>query len=682
MHGSALHEAIKSEQLQVVRLLLHHGIELSLTDHRGKTALELVNLLFRHNPVSSPLILELIQESCEKTYGIAIKDFHQEEKNLQFQKKNGPSCGLQLPLKAGDVVWILGYTANSPQNCFLRGITFSLKGFSCCGYFPKKAVRILNYPDKAQEKAMVHKKSLGACKMKVKKVDIPTIPGEDKLETLFNTSNTTDYQTDSGSNASDRNSYYTNSSAPITGLSPTPSRTGSFYDGTSFPDNEYSDSAQFMSRSCSTAMQHANSFGVLTNGHDYSDSSIGKYRNVPSSSSICSQFSGRSSSCLADNYSGRVTATLSSIASHSSSALVPGSSTTPIAAPYRLAQVLPNISVRHRVAEMVARGFPEVEIMTDWLKNIGFPQYLSMFCLQGYDLASIARVTPQDLIAIGITKPDHRREMIRDIHNWNITDGYPSFIPSSNGIRDFLTAIGLPEYIQMFESQSCKTIKELEELSWEDFEEIGVKKLGHIKRLTIALKKLKTSRESRQKNNSAADIQQQSNHNYSHGTLTSRSTSALEDPMRTFENVGTLRKETRNSLPVQNVDNRHRPVVPVYPHHHIPRQIDSDYTDSVEFKKSPKLNLMMKDQILSKLDDFDADISGPSFRDDLPPSPAPITHYGAIDRLYAVTSPRDDDYFRQTTSRGHHHMNDLNDLGQMLKDLTDELDAKLTSTTV
>lgn len=202
--------------------------------------------------------------------------------------------------------------------------------------------------------------------------------------------------------------------------------------------------------------------------------------------------------------------------------------------------------------------------MTDWLKNIGFPQYLSMFCLNGYDLASIARVTPQDLIAIGITKPDHRREMIRDIHNWNITDGYPSFIPSSNGIRDFLSAIGLPEYIEKFESQSCTTIKELEELSWEDFEEIGVRKLGHIKRLTIALKKLKTSRESRMKNNSVAEGQHQhQSYNYPNGTLTSRSTSALEDPMRTFENVGTLRKETRNSLPVPNFENRHRPVVPV-----------------------------------------------------------------------------------------------------------------------
>lgn len=78
--------------------------------------------------------------------------------------------------------------------------------------------------------------------MKVKKVDIPMVPTmvDDMYESTFNSSNTTDYHTDSGSNASDRHSYYTNSSAPIPGMSPTPSRAESFYDGAtvaSFPDD-------------------------------------------------------------------------------------------------------------------------------------------------------------------------------------------------------------------------------------------------------------------------------------------------------------------------------------------------------------------------------------------------------------------------------------------------------------
>ena len=76
-----------------------------------------------------------------------------------------------------------------------------------------------------------------------------------------------------------------------------------------------------------------------------------------------------------------------------------------------------------------------MEVLADWLNYLGFPNYLQLFVSQGYDLASIARVTPQDLIALGITQPNHRRKLIQDIHEWNITDGYPSYVPSSNGIR-------------------------------------------------------------------------------------------------------------------------------------------------------------------------------------------------------------------------------------------------------
>jgi hypothetical protein len=57
--------------------------------------------------------------------------------------------------------------------------------------------------------------------------------------------------------------------------------------------------------------------------------------------------------------------------------------------------------------------------------------------------------------------------------------------------RDFLISLGLPQYIEVFEAQNCKTMRYLEDLNWEDFEEMGVKKLGHLKRLSLALKKLK-----------------------------------------------------------------------------------------------------------------------------------------------------------------------------------------------
>lgn len=49
----------------------------------------------------------------------------------------------------------------------------------------------------------------------------------------------------------------------------------------------------------------------------------------------------------------------------------------------------------------------------------------------------------------------------------------------------------MPEYISVFDSQGYDSVQEVMKLSWEDFEDIGVKRLGHLKRLGLAIKKLK-----------------------------------------------------------------------------------------------------------------------------------------------------------------------------------------------
>ena len=107
-----------------------------------------------------------------------------------------------------------------------RGVTFSSTGASRCGYFPRKIVKI------QMGFEIYQKMHENAKHRKVKKVNIPLVPemSGDVIENAFNSSNTTDYHTDSGSNASDRNSFYTNSSAPLPGMSPTPSRAESLYD--------------------------------------------------------------------------------------------------------------------------------------------------------------------------------------------------------------------------------------------------------------------------------------------------------------------------------------------------------------------------------------------------------------------------------------------------------------------
>ena len=49
----------------------------------------------------------------------------------------------------------------------------------------------------------------------------------------------------------------------------------------------------------------------------------------------------------------------------------------------------------------------------------------------GYDMPTISRMTPEDLTAIGIKKPNHRKRLKSEITQLNIPDGLPSYIPVS-----------------------------------------------------------------------------------------------------------------------------------------------------------------------------------------------------------------------------------------------------------
>lgn len=88
-----------------------------------------------------------------------------------------------------------------------------------------------------------------------------------------------------------------------------------------------------------------------------------------------------------------------------------------------------------------------------------------------------------------------------------LPDRWPvNFAPDSS-VRDWLSAIGLKQYVELFEQQGYLSMGELEQvggggrgqsigraqfqLEAEDLEDIGVQKQGHIKRICLALKKLK-----------------------------------------------------------------------------------------------------------------------------------------------------------------------------------------------
>ncbi|XP_070703297.1 caskin-2-like [Pempheris klunzingeri] len=130
----------------------------------------------------------------------------------------------------------------------------------------------------------------------------------------------------------------------------------------------------------------------------------------------------------------------------------------------------------------------DAEAIYQWLSEFQLEQYTGNFISAGYDVPTISRMTPEDLTAIGVTKPGHRKKISIEINNLNIPEWLPDYIPSDLG--EWLSAIGLPQYHKKLSENGYDSISIVKDLTWEDLQEIGITKLGHQKKLMLAVKKL------------------------------------------------------------------------------------------------------------------------------------------------------------------------------------------------
>lgn len=56
-------------------------------------------------------------------------------------------------------------------------------------------------------------------------------------------------------------------------------------------------------------------------------------------------------------------------------------------------------------------------------------EYARLFIDAGYDLPTVTRMTPEDLTAVGIKKPNHRKRLKAELANLNVPDNLPDYIP-------------------------------------------------------------------------------------------------------------------------------------------------------------------------------------------------------------------------------------------------------------
>ncbi|XP_045571187.1 caskin-2 isoform X7 [Salmo salar] len=130
----------------------------------------------------------------------------------------------------------------------------------------------------------------------------------------------------------------------------------------------------------------------------------------------------------------------------------------------------------------------DAEAIYQWLSDFQLEQYTGNFITAGYDVPTISRMTPEDLTAIGVTKPGHRKKISIEIGNLSIPEWLPEYMPADLG--EWLSTIGLPQYQRKLSENGYDSISIVRDLTWEDLQEIGITKLGHQKKMMLAVKKL------------------------------------------------------------------------------------------------------------------------------------------------------------------------------------------------
>ena len=100
--------------------------------------------------------------------------------------------------------------------------------------------------------------------------------------------------------------------------------------------------------------------------------------------------------------------------------------------------------------------------------------------------------TPEDLTAIGIKKPHHRKKLKSEIDKLQLCDWLPQHLPSS--VEELMHLLNLSQYTASLLAQGYTQVKDVLSISIEDLEDIGFYQLGHQKRLLLGIRRVKEVR--------------------------------------------------------------------------------------------------------------------------------------------------------------------------------------------
>uniref|UniRef100_A0A096M263 SAM domain-containing protein n=1 Tax=Poecilia formosa TaxID=48698 RepID=A0A096M263_POEFO len=116
------------------------------------------------------------------------------------------------------------------------------------------------------------------------------------------------------------------------------------------------------------------------------------------------------------------------------------------------------------------------QAVVTWLGEFQLQFYTTHFLTAGYDLDTISHMTPEDLTAIGVMKPGHRKKLLSEISKVPSTDWLLDHKPAN--LADWLSHLGLSQYYQVLVQNGYENIDFVSDISLEDLQEIGIAKLG------------------------------------------------------------------------------------------------------------------------------------------------------------------------------------------------------------
>ncbi|XP_054593711.1 caskin-1 [Nothobranchius furzeri] len=128
------------------------------------------------------------------------------------------------------------------------------------------------------------------------------------------------------------------------------------------------------------------------------------------------------------------------------------------------------------------------QAVVTWLGDFQLQFYTTHFLTAGYDLDTISCMTPEDLTAIGVMKPGHRKKLLSEVSKLP-SDWLPDHKPAN--LAEWLSHLGLSQYYQVFVQNGYENIEFVSDISLEDLQEIGITKLGHQKKLMLGVARLR-----------------------------------------------------------------------------------------------------------------------------------------------------------------------------------------------